>query len=276
MRIVHRTPLVVIRYFQVNAVPATKIFPTAGKVDLSRFITALTSFQLSACPWLYVLASLTTPEITGFSMTISGTSASGSSDGLESASGACINLDKCAVDMQCGMSSARVAKGSSQSKIFVSFPMKYDETPQVLLWLGGLQMSCIADNAIEVEVEDPCPEGFTLQVTTPGSSVTSANISWLAYPVQKPGVIIGTFRVEATGCVGLGRKDSGYVAFPPGWFKELPRVAVAITSVGVHGGCGVSLSVKVVNVTSEGMEWRMIAHRKGTYKSAVASFIAVE
>lgn len=276
-RIDHRTPALVIHFFSaIGDFPIIEEFPRARKVDLSRFATALSSFQVYDSSWFVVSASLSTPEQTGFSVTITDSYPSGSTCGLGGTSGYVIELDECAVDMQCGMWSVPEAARLRQSKKFINFPMRYDMIPQVLVWLAAVQMSCLADSSIELQVEDLCSYGFTLKVISKALGFISADISWLACPVQRLGVSIGTFCAENTVGDDLGRSCDGYVGFPRGWFKVPPRVAVGIRSVELDQRYSASLSIEVVQVTSEGMKWRMSARPGAGYKSATASFIAVE
>lgn len=74
----------------------TKAFPTARKVDLSRFAIALTSFSIPSEVQLDVSASITTPLDTGFTVSLSDPS-------LKSASCSWIELGDHAPDMQCGV-----------------------------------------------------------------------------------------------------------------------------------------------------------------------------
>lgn len=66
---------------------------------------------------------------------------------------------------------------------------------------------------------------------------------------------IGTFEIKQE--INSRARCEGYVAFQRGWFKTPPRVVVGITGFKLAGGIPSGLSVRVVEVTGEGMKWRI-------------------
>lgn len=154
----------------------------------------------------------------------------------------------------------------------IDFPMQYSETPEVLVWLSGVQMSPSLDRSLELEFTNISRSSIMLKVISKTSSLQSIDISWLACPVQRPGLKIGTFtawKCRNNGC-------EGYVLFGSGWFKAPPRVAVGIMQFKMDKTSHLSLSMQVLEVTSEGMKWRIDAGPDGNFTFVTGSFIAIE
>lgn len=85
---------------------------------------------------------------------------------------------------------------------------------------------------------------------------------------------IGTFQIKE---INSRARCEGYVAFQKGLFKTPPRVVVGITGFQINICSDLGLSVRVVEVTSEGMKWRIDGGEdKKLIATAMGSFIAIE
>lgn len=273
---VHHSPHV-IRSFSVNSSSSvrTKEFPTVGKVDLSRFIVALTSFNIPADVQVDVSASITTPVDTGFTVSLSDTSISPASTGVDSATCSWIELGAHAADMQCGSlrrndnPDADLLKRTTTHQ--VSFPMTYSEPPQVVVWLRGLHLSPSDQRTVKLQVVQIYNWGFNLEVICgTAANPHDVEISWLACLA---GVTTGDF---AGGNVSGVTKCEGYFAFKAGRFETPPRVVAGLTGFGNNKQVAFSLAVRVVQVTCEGVKWRIDGGPDGHFGFAKGSFIAFE
>lgn len=117
-----------------------------------------------------------------------------------------------------------------------------------------------ADRSLQLLVVDITTLGFTLEVCgKPSSKISDLDISWLACSAGRVGVAIGTFEVKPE--INSRARCEGYVAFQRGWFKTPPRVVVGITGFEIDNNICLGLSVRVVEVTCEGMKWRIDGRR---------------
>lgn len=256
----------------------TKAYPTADEKDMSRFAIALTSFEMPDSAQLIASARITTPQDTGLSVVLTNAGPSGSASRLKSASCSLLEIGKHAPDIQCGEWSSCESQKSNlilpALNHTITFPMLYDEKPQVLVWLRGLHLSPLRDRSLCLAVHDVYAGQFELQVRAmSNAAIQDVEISWLACSARRPGVSIGTFNTW-----GMSGKlmCEGYVAFQGVRFKAPPMVAVGIMSFDIDKGYDLSLSVQVVEVTRMGMKWRIEGGEGGTIKSAIGSYIAVE
>lgn len=286
-RTVRQTPLHVIRSFSAqdcsewdaaSVFEYTKAFLTTGKADLSRFAIALTSFQMPNSAQLIASASITTPQDTGYSVALSNSGPTGFSSCLQSASCSWIELDDYAPDMQCGVWSLPQSPGSDRpqnsSTHKIDFPMIYNEIPQVLVWLRGLHLSRFNDRSLRLSTSSIKTSGFDLQVTALATTIIhDIEISWLACSARKSGITIGEFQ---SGELPVRSRCEGYVAFERDRFQVPPRVAVGITGFEINKNYELCLSVQVVQVTSEGMKWRMDTGKDGNMKNVRGTLIAIE
>lgn len=262
-----------------SAFEYTKAFLTTGQVHLSRFAIALTSFNLANSAQLIASASVTTPEDTGFSVTLSNVGHPGYSSRLKSASCNWLELGDQAPDMQCGVWSLPDSHGSNQPEEYIiTFPMRYNRTPRVRVWMRGLHMSPSLDRSLKLDVREITAVGFTLRVTCRSSAIRSLEISWFACPDWRLGVESGTFSTGDNNSAdgNLLTKFEGYVAFHQGGFTAPPRIAVGMTAFEIAKEYHLCLSVQVLEVTCDGMKWRIDGGEHGKITSASASFIALE
>lgn len=256
----------------------TKASPTVDEADMSRFAIALTSFHMPDSAHLIASASITTPQDTGLSVVLTNASPSGSASRLKSASCSLLEIGKHAPDIQCGeWSSCEYQKSNlilPASSHHITFPMLYDEKPQVLVWLRGLHLSPLRDRSLRLAVPNIYTFKFILQVTPISTAaIHDVEISWLACSAGRPGVSIGTFNTwDMSGKLMC----DGYVAFHGVQFKAPPMVAVGIMAFDIDKRYDLSLSVHVVEVTREGMKWRIEGGEGGTVKSVTGSYIALE
>lgn len=261
-----------------TAFACTKAYPTEGKADLSRYAIALTSFHIPASSELIASASITTPQDTGFSIVLTNAEPSGYASRLKSASCSLLEIGKNAPDMQCGEWSSRESQQCRHNEVIttkerITFPMVYDRTPQVLVWLRGLYLAPSPDRSLSLRVVSIDRFGFSPLVTyLSAPNIRNVEISWLAYYEESPGLCIGTFH---TGEMSGRTKCDGYLSFERR-FKAPPSVAVGITAFNIDTIFDLSLSVQVLEVTSHGMKWRIQGGEGGTIKYASGSFIAFE
>lgn len=189
--------------------------------------------------------------------------------------------------MQCGDWSLLASSGSNLSQKstahVIMFPMQYEKSPKVLVWLRGLQIYDTHDRALTLEKSDTSDWGFTIQAKN--LNFHGAEISWLAYSIPRLGMTIGTFHAGRMSSWdgGIDNYDDspwasydGYVAFQGCYFRTAPRVAVGFTGFEMDKRSPLCLSVQVVQVTREGMKWRIDAGKDGLIKYASCSFIAIE
>lgn len=157
----------------------------------------------------------------------------------------------------------------------ISFPFRYGEAPQVLVWLKQIRLHSRLERSLRLQVSNITAVGFTLEVNFPfTSNIHALDVSWLACSVGRPGVTIGTFDVEEE--ITARARCEGYVAFQREWFKAPPRVIVGITEFAIDNKDLFSLSVRVVEVTTEGMKWRIDGGEDEKIAAARGSFIALE
>lgn len=261
-----------------SAFACTKAYSTEGKADLSKFAIALTSFHMSDGAELIVSASISTPEDTGFSIVLTNAEPSGYSSRLKSASCSLLEIGKYAPDIQCGEWTSHESQKNGGILLTkserITFPMVYDGTPQVLVWLRGLDLSPMPDRTLHIGVGTINRLGFTLAFNyQKPHTIRNVEISWLACSAKRSDVRIGTF---STGDMSGRTKCDGYVAFESGRFQAPPTVAVGITFFDIDKRYDLSLFLEVVEVTSEGMKWRIKGGEGGTITSASGSFIAFE
>lgn len=254
------------------------MYPSADQTDMSRFAIALTSFQMPDSAQLIASASITTAQDTGLSIVLTNAGPPGDASRLKSASCSLLEIGKHAPDIQCGeWSSCETQKWNQilpATHHTINFPMLYGENPQVLVWLRGLHLMPLRDRSFRLAVDNIHPSGFVLYVTpTSTTAIHDVEISWLACPVGRPGVSIGTFNTwDMSGKLMC----EGYVAFQGVRFKAPPMVAVGIMAFDIDKRYNLSLSVQVVQVTREGMKWCIKGGEGRTVKSAIGSFIALE
>lgn len=154
----------------------------------------------------------------------------------------------------------------------ITFPFPYAQAPQVLLWLKRIDLMQWTGRSLQPLVVDITTLGFTLEVCRkPSLKISELDISWLACSVGRVGVAIGTFQINSRA------RCEENVAFQRGLFKTPPRVVVGITGFQINICSGLALSVRVVEVTSEGMKWRIDGGEdKNQIATAMGSFIAME
>lgn len=132
------------------------------------------------------------------------------------------------------------------------------------------------DRSVNLEVANRGDVGFALSIS---STVQSLEISWLAFSDRRSGVEIGTFSSPSNwkdNNVPSHKHYEGYVAFETGRFKTAPKVAVGITGFTIDKSVHLSLSVQVVQLTREGMKWRIDGGPYGHFRYAKGSYIAIE
>ncbi|KAL0631756.1 hypothetical protein Q9L58_009385 [Maublancomyces gigas] len=262
----------------------TKAFLTTGEVYLSRFAIGLTSVRMSSFQSLIASASVTAPKVTGFNIKLSNYYRTPSANRFKRASCSWLELNNQDLDMQCGVWSHQVQQVWDEDEIFtpknithnITFSFPYAEAPQVLVWLKRMDVGSSADRSLRVLVSDITTVGFTLEVyPQPNTNICGLDVSWLACSVGRVGVAIGTFEVKKE--INARARCEGNVAFQSGWFKTPPRVVVGITGFEIDKDISLGLSVRVVEVTGEGMKWRIDGGEdEDKMAAASGSFIAIE
>lgn len=177
--------------------------------------------------------------------------------------------------MQCGVFNLPNLKREHH----ITFPMRYDRSPEILVWLKGLHLLPFRDRSFFLSLGQCGDTGFTVRAESLSSAIQSLEISWLAFP-ERGGydVQIGTFHSSQNwkaGSTTLYRDWEGYLKFGTA-FKILPKVAVGITAFSIDKSVDLSLAVKVVQVTCVGMKWRIDGGTNGHFWSASCSYIAFE
>lgn len=261
----------------------TQGFSTTGEVYLSRFAIALTSIRMTFGS-LIASASVSAPKVDGFNVTLSNYHPSQLANCFESPSCSWLELNNQDLDMQCGVWSLPVCHLWNDTKLDttdnitheIPFPFPYAEPPQVLVWLKKMHLWSSADRSLRIVVSGTTTLGFTLEVfSTSRSGISGLDVSWPACSVGRPGVTMGTFQVK--DWTNERARCEGHVAFQSGWFKVPPRVVVGFTGFEIDKGIALSKSVRVVEVTSEGMKWRIGGGEdEDRIAAASGSFIAIE
>lgn len=261
----------------------TKTLFSTGEVYLSRFAIALTSVRMACLHCLIASASVTAPKDTGFNITLSNYGRYLSANSFKSASCSWLELNNQDLDMQCGVSSVparhpwKYTETHTTDNIThkITFPFPYAEAPQVLTWLKRMRFGDTADRSLRLLVSHVTTLGFTLEVYSRFiTNISDLDISWLACSVQRQGVAIGTFEIKKE--INTRARCEGYVAFQRGWFTTPPRVVVGITGFEIEKDMTLALSVRVVEVTGEGMKWRIDGGEdEENIVAARGSFIAI-
>lgn len=159
----------------------------------------------------------------------------------------------------------------------ITFSRAFSAVPKVAVWLSDLDLGHQSKWSIQAFATDLTATGFTLNV---GSSLElrhfSAMGSWLAYPVDKPGVASGCFSTEETrSCARPQLSNSAVEAFQSGVFKQPPRLFLALNALHMDFSKDMTLQVNADNVSSAGMTWHLDAWNDTILYSAGASYIAL-
>lgn len=138
-----------------------------------------------------------------------------------------------------------VAK-AAQSKIRVTFPATYRETPSVQMFLTGLDMGAGHNFRIQVYAKNIDKAGFDAHIEAWDDTVLyGATASWIAAPPDHPGVRSGSF--------WLDHVSEPTIKFSSA-FQNTPGVFVGISRLDFSSQHNLRVKVIAMNVNASGFQ----------------------
>lgn len=257
----------------------TKAFYTTSPPDVSRIALALTSFHCRKLNVGIASASVTTPHSAGYSVTLSSLS-NGWRSVLESTSCSGLQLDPSDTDLQCGTWSLPESHQWNNPQLSttcgITFPVAYDHPPKVLVWVKNFFLGDTGDHSLRVLVSNITTVGFTLETTSlVEMSLYGAETTWLSCSADRPDVHFGTVQAQNGVLLADRTTSKGNVAFQTGLFMTTPQVVVGITGFHTNKECDLHIAVEAVEVTSQGMKWRVDGKGDTDITSVECSFVVL-
>ncbi|KAH6906446.1 hypothetical protein BKA70DRAFT_408926 [Coprinopsis sp. MPI-PUGE-AT-0042] len=196
--------------------------------------------------------------------------------------------------IQCGTADSQSENprklGQRTTKKRVLFRKAYERTPNVFSCLAGLNVGGSGSTHWDIRtfVTNVNQEGFTLNIEKTRDSeqdvnkvVANAQTSWVAFPsgrTANPNMACGEFHLEegvrAEEDKGRCVRWQGRLAFSEA-FTSPPQVFAAFTSFDVDKSTNVRLSLRIENVSREGLEWNVGAWGDTVVYSATFTYLAV-
>lgn len=158
----------------------------------------------------------------------------------------------------------------------VKFKHPYKAPPKVVVWLNQLDLAKGTNWRVAATATDITAIGFKLNLESWSDTIMhSAGAAWIAYPVDRKGVVSGTFSTLETRPADKPKlANSGRENFLAGTFQRNPKVLFAFNSIDID--CRKNLRVKLgaTSVSPGGMKWHINAWADTILYSAGASYIA--
>lgn len=158
----------------------------------------------------------------------------------------------------------------------ITFKRKYPTAPAVVVWLNVIDLGSAANWRIKTFATNVTATGFTIHIDTwADTKLYAAMASWVAYPMDRPGVASGCFSTLDTRSPGQQQIfNSAFEPFEKGVFENPPRLFLALNALDINPTVTMRLLVKADNVSATGMTWHLNSWRDSSIYSAGASYIA--
>ncbi|KAI1456341.1 hypothetical protein F4805DRAFT_432459 [Annulohypoxylon moriforme] len=154
----------------------------------------------------------------------------------------------------------------------INFAKPFQSSPMVVTWLKSLELEKSRAWRIKVYPSDIDRDGFTIHAES-DSALYSADVTWLAYPADHPGVTSDKFNTMDMKSPCIPQDEiSGIFTFPTA-FPKTPKVIVALDSFDFDHSKDLCLKLNT-SVTSTGIHWNLQSGRDSIMYSSGASFFA--
>jgi hypothetical protein len=116
------------------------------------------------------------------------------------------------------------------------------------------------------------PISFALNIDAgPQTILLGAQISWVAFPTRKEGMVGGTVSTGDTP----KSQNFGHINFGQGAFPTSPQLMMAISGFDYESGHNLRLRLSHSDVTKDGFNWHLDSWLDSIMKSATTSYIAI-
>lgn len=162
----------------------------------------------------------------------------------------------------------------------INFRRTYSVLPKVVVWLNGLDMGFNENWRVTAYATDIDLTGFAIHIDTWYDSVLySGNISWIAYPEDKPNTTTsGVFSTSDVRPWYYPQFNTvGHVDFQNGTIPKQtpPHVLLALNSIDIDHNYDLRINIGASNITSTGMDWSIDSWYDTILYSAGVSYIAM-
>lgn len=161
----------------------------------------------------------------------------------------------------------------------IKFARPFKAEPEVVCWLNRIDMESGEDRnwRVRAYADNVSPQGFSAHIDTWSDSVLNgAAMCWIAFPKGKARVACGSFSTgDVRSWSNPKPKNSAWVGFREGAFKNKPTVLVALNMLDMAGNADLRVLVDVDEVSPDGFRWHLDTWDDSTLYTASASWIAL-
>ncbi|KAF4438733.1 Peptidase M12A astacin [Fusarium acutatum] len=156
-------------------------------------------------------------------------------------------------DFQCGSFTTK-GNNSTQS---INFDRAYSSPPKVVVFFSALDIDKSTHCCVKTYASNVTENGFKLHIETWNSTkVLECGASWVAVPVNKSGIAVGTFGEDENLSLTDGLNTAGGVEFKPS-FTQPPRIFLALNMLNIDRGGHTCVRISCSHVMETQMEWRI-------------------
>jgi hypothetical protein len=165
----------------------------------------------------------------------------------------------------------------TQTSSVVTFPIPFDVSPSVVVWLSGFELANNANWRVRAYVTEVTNQSFRIHIDSwSDTTLYAATAWWVAYPSDRPHIASGSYStIDVRPWNAPQLVTKGHVEFAK-TFPQHPTVYAALHSLDISNGGDLNIHLDTSNITTEGFQWSFETLPGSTLFSAGASYIAID
>ncbi|KAJ8109810.1 hypothetical protein ONZ43_g6032 [Nemania bipapillata] len=158
----------------------------------------------------------------------------------------------------------------------ITFRHEYSSIPRVVVFLTALDVDKSTNCCVKAYASNVTTRGFKLHIETwSNSKLSECGASWVAHPVDKPGIFSGSFSTQdATSCTTAQVNKKGTLLFTPS-FDKPPKMFLALNMLDIDRGNDTRVRLSGSSISGQQMEWHIDSWGNATVNAAGAAYIAI-
>ncbi|EXJ56247.1 uncharacterized protein A1O5_12703 [Cladophialophora psammophila CBS 110553] len=168
-----------------------------------------------------------------------------------------------------------VSEQSSTNTEHITFDPPYEEDPEVVVWLSGLEMSKDRNTRVKAYADNVTKDGFDIHIDTWADSILeNAKATWMAYPKSKEGVTSGVDDTDNYRTWSPAQAENGRKVSFGADFDRPPKVYLAVNRLDFDNATNVRFKATATKVNENGFQWNFNSWADTLCYGAGVSWIA--